>query len=115
MTSHPSVNFTPRIIFGNWLWPSRRRQVFCAPSTSLNTMASAVRFERHPFERIVLCRTLDRYESFDFLHGPWTRRVYKRGMGPAVIIIHEIPGLNPLVVRFADRVADAGMTVYLPS
>ncbi len=58
---------------------------------------------------------LDRYESFDFLHGPWTRKVLKRGKGPAVIIIHEIPGLNPLVVRFADRVAAAGMTVYLPS
>src|SRR5215470_10066841 len=52
MTSHPSVNFTPRMIFGNWLWPSRRRQVFCAPSTNLNTMASAVLFERHPFDRI---------------------------------------------------------------
>ena len=39
-----------------------------------------------------------------------------RGTVPAVIIIiHEITGLNPLVVRFADRVADAGMTVYLPS
>jgi len=41
--------------------------------------------------------------------------VFWRGRGPAVIIIHEIPGLNPLVVRFADRVADAGLTVYLPS
>ena len=29
-----------------------------ASSTSLNTMASAVLFERHPFERIVLCRTV---------------------------------------------------------
>ena len=37
------------------------------------------------------------------------------GSGPAVIIIHEIPGLHPLVVRFADRVAAAGMTVFLPS
>src|ERR1700730_17529604 len=55
------------------------------------------------------------YKSFDFLNGPWTRKVFWRGTGPAVIIIHEIPGLNPLVVRFADRVADAGMTVYLPS
>jgi dienelactone hydrolase len=26
-----------------------------------------------------------------------------------------MPGLHPLVVRFADRVAAAGMTVYLPS
>ena len=41
--------------------------------------------------------------------------VYKRGSGPAVIVIHEIPGLHPLVIRFADRVAEAGMTVYLPS
>ena len=41
--------------------------------------------------------------------------VYRRGSGPAVIIIHEIPGLHPLVVRFADHVAAAGMTVFLPS
>jgi dienelactone hydrolase len=29
--------------------------------------------------------------------------------------MHEMPGLHPLVVRFADRVAAAGMTVFLPS
>src|SRR5271167_4184111 len=66
MTSHPSVNFTPRMIFGNWLWPSTRRQVFCAPSISLNTMASAVLFERHSFERIVLCRTVAKMLSIGF-------------------------------------------------
>ena len=66
MTSYPSANFTPRMIFGNWLWPSRRRQVFCAPSTSLNTMASAVLFERHPFERVVLCRTVAKVLSIGF-------------------------------------------------
>ncbi len=55
------------------------------------------------------------YEQFDFTDGPWTRSVYKRGAGPAVVVIHEMPGLHPLVVRFADRVAAAGMTVYLPS
>ena len=36
------------------------------------------------------------------------------GAGPAVIVIHEMPGLHPLVIRFADRVAAAGMTVFLP-
>ena len=46
MTSIPSVNLTPWISFGNWLWPSMRRQFFCAPSTSLKTMASAVLFDR---------------------------------------------------------------------
>src|SRR5438477_1171967 len=35
MTSIPSLNVTPRTSFGNWLWPSRRRQLFCAPSSSL--------------------------------------------------------------------------------
>jgi dienelactone hydrolase len=57
------------------------------------------------------------YERFDFTDpaGRWTRPVYRRGTGPAVIIIHEMPGLHPLVIRFADRVAAAGMTVFCPS
>ena len=57
------------------------------------------------------------YQRFDFTDpaGRWTRPVYRRGAGPAVIIIHEMPGLHPLVIRFADRVAAAGMTVFCPS
>ena len=58
---------------------------------------------------------LDGYERFDFEDGPWTRPVFRKGSGPAVIIIHEIPGLHPRVIRFADDVAAAGMTVFLPS
>ena len=58
---------------------------------------------------------LSAYTRFDFEAGPWTRPVWRRGTGPGVIIIHEIPGLHPLVIRFADRVAEAGMTVFLPS
>jgi dienelactone hydrolase len=58
---------------------------------------------------------LSNYQKFDFTDGPCTRPVYRRGSGPAVIVIHEIPGLHPLVIRFADRVAQAGMTVFLPS
>src|SRR5258708_38411377 len=57
---------------------------------------------------------LSEYEKSDFSDGRWKRPVYKRGAGPAVIVIHEMPGLHPLVVRFADRVAAAGMPVYLP-
>jgi dienelactone hydrolase len=55
------------------------------------------------------------YERFEFDDGRWRRPVFRRGDGPAVIIIHEIPGLHPRVVRFADRVAEAGMTVFMPS
>jgi len=58
--------------------------------------------------------TLDGYTKFDFKAGRWKRRVYRRGQGPAVIVIHEMPGLHPLVIRFADRVAEAGMTVFMP-
>ena len=57
---------------------------------------------------------LSAYDKFAFAHGAWTRDVYSRGRGPAVIVIHEIPGLHPLMVRFADRIVAAGMTVYLP-
>src|SRR5579863_5388055 len=57
------------------------------------------------------------YQRFDFTDpaGRWTRPVWRRGSGPAVIVIHEMPGLHPLVIRFADRVAAAGMTVFCPS
>ena len=57
---------------------------------------------------------LSAYDRFEFDDGHRKRDVYKRGSGPAVIIIHEMPGLHPLVIRFADRVAAAGMTVYCP-
>jgi dienelactone hydrolase len=58
---------------------------------------------------------LANYQAFDLTYGKWTREVFRRGTGPAVIIIHEIPGLHEGVVRFADHVAAAGMTVFLPS
>ena len=55
------------------------------------------------------------FEKFEFTDGPYTRPVYRKGSGPAVIVIHEIPGLHPLVLRFADHVAGAGMTAWCPS
>ncbi len=40
--------------------------------------------------------------------------VYRRGAGPAVIVIHEVPGITPLVAAFGRRVAERGMTAVLP-
>jgi len=57
---------------------------------------------------------LDRYEATTFTHEGVTKPVYVRGSGPAVIVIHEIPGITPEVVRFADWVVDAGFRVYMP-
>ena len=60
--------------------------------------------------------SLSSFERFEFTDpdGRWTRPVYRKGAGPAVIVIHEMPGLHPLVLRFASRVAAAGMTVFCP-
>ncbi len=39
---------------------------------------------------------------------------YRKGSGPGVIIIHEVPGLTPKVIGFAEEVVAAGFTVVLP-
>jgi len=44
-----------------------------------------------------------------------TRDTYRRGTGPGVVIIHEIPGITPKVTAFANEVVDAGFTVVMPS
>jgi dienelactone hydrolase len=54
------------------------------------------------------------YSEQTFTHAGKAKRIFVRGRGPAVIVIHEIPGITPHVVRFADWVVDAGLRVYLP-
>ena len=44
-----------------------------------------------------------------------TRDVYVAGEGPAVIVMHEVPGLHPGVLAFAARLRALGLTTYLPS
>ncbi len=44
-----------------------------------------------------------------------TRDVYRRGSGPGVIVMHEVPGITPEVATFARIVADAGFTVFAPT
>lgn len=43
-----------------------------------------------------------------------TRDTYRRGSGPVVIVVHEIPGITPAVTTFANDVVDAGFTVVMP-
>jgi dienelactone hydrolase len=57
---------------------------------------------------------LEGFQESSFVHDGAARTVYRRGSGPAVIVIHEIPGITPPVAEFARRVADAGLTVYVP-
>jgi dienelactone hydrolase len=57
---------------------------------------------------------LDGYETTTFTHGGKTRAVFRRGTGPAVVVMAEMPGITPKVVAFADKVADLGCTAVLP-
>jgi dienelactone hydrolase len=43
-----------------------------------------------------------------------THPTYRKGTGPGVIVIHEIPGITPEVIGFAEEVLDAGFTVVMP-
>ena len=54
------------------------------------------------------------FERSTFTHGGKTRDVYRKGSGPAVVVIAEMPGITPKVLEFADRVVDAGFSVALP-
>lgn len=57
--------------------------------------------------------------------GGWTRgshthdgvshATYRRGSGPGVVVVHEIPGITPEVAAFGQEVVDAGYTVVMPS
>ena len=43
-----------------------------------------------------------------------THKTYRKGTGPAVIVIHEIPGMTPDVIAFAEEVVGIGCTVVMP-
>src|SRR3954468_18342366 len=60
-------------------------------------------------------QALDGFEKFEFTDGGVTRDVYRTGSGPAVIVIHEVPGITPAVAGFGRKVADIGCTAVLPS
>ena len=58
--------------------------------------------------------SLPGWEAFELEHEGTRRTVFARGEGPGVVVIHEIPGITPEVLRFAQRVVDEGFRVYLP-
>ena len=50
----------------------------------------------------------------EFSAGEITHEIFRKGSGPGVIIVHEIPGITPAVEKFANEVVDAGFTVVMP-
>jgi dienelactone hydrolase len=54
------------------------------------------------------------FERTTFAHAGKERAVFRKGTGPAVIVMAEMPGITPKVAGFARRVADTGCTAVLP-
>lgn len=48
-------------------------------------------------------------------HDGTTHTTYRKGTGPGVVVIHEIPGITPAVAAFGEELVDAGYTVVMPS
>ncbi|GAB3023534.1 putative dienelactone hydrolase [Nocardioides flavus (ex Wang et al. 2016)] len=50
----------------------------------------------------------------DVAGRPATHPVWRKGVGPGVVVVHEMPGLTAGVVRFGEELVAAGYTVLLP-
>jgi dienelactone hydrolase len=61
------------------------------------------------------CEPLPGFASFRFAGSRVEERcVYQTGKGPAVLIMHELPGMNAPCIGLAEEIAAAGFTAYLP-
>ncbi len=49
-----------------------------------------------------------------FAAAGFERDVYRRGSGPGIVLVHEIPGITPKVTQFANELVQAGFTVVMP-
>lgn len=54
--------------------------------------------------------TRGEHESEDGMVRP----TYRKGTGPGVVLIHELPGLSASVIGLGDEVVDSGFTVVMP-
>ncbi|PWN04689.1 dienelactone hydrolase [Nocardioides silvaticus] len=57
---------------------------------------------------------LEGWTRSEFTADGVTHGTYRRGEGPGVIVIHEIPGITPQVRAFAEEVVEQGHTVVMP-
>jgi dienelactone hydrolase len=58
--------------------------------------------------------TLDTWTRGQHSADGVTHPTYRKGSGPGVVLIHEIPGLTPSVIGFGEEVVAAGYTVVMP-
>ena len=54
------------------------------------------------------------WDRRSFSAAGFTHDTYRRGSGPGVIVIHEVPGITPAVIDFGNDVVERGFTVVMP-
>lgn len=57
---------------------------------------------------------LETYQREDFASGGVAHPLYRKGTGPCVIVLTEVPGITPMVLGFADTLIAMGCTAVLP-
>ena len=57
---------------------------------------------------------LNGWEKGSFTAAGITRDTYRKGSGPLVTVVHEVPGITPKVTTFANEVVAQGFTVVMP-
>ena len=62
----------------------------------------------------ITSRAGNTYDGSPFEHAGMRHDVYRRGTGPAVILIHEAGGLDHSALDIADRLVDQGFRVLAP-
>ena len=57
---------------------------------------------------------LESWARGEHTHEGVTHQTFRKGSGPGVVVISEIPGITPSVLEFAEEVVAQGHTVVLP-
>lgn len=58
---------------------------------------------------------LSGWSAAPFSGGGYTHDVYRKGAGPGVVLIPELPGIHPGVLALGNHLVDNGFTVAIPS
>ena len=58
---------------------------------------------------------LSGWSATPFSGGGYTHDVYRKGAGPGVVLIPELPGIHPGVLGLGNHLVDNGFTVAIPS
>ena len=58
--------------------------------------------------------TLSGFERELFSSDGTCHPIYRKGHGPAVLVVAELPGITPQLLGFAERIVTAGCTAVLP-